>query len=101
MLTSLTTWFCWFAGRVKAFVADITQPEDLMANIPEGSVDFVTMVFVLSAISPEKMHSAIANIARLLRPGTGRILFRDYARGDLAQDKHQVRSIPGSRLRQF
>jgi hypothetical protein len=37
------------------------------------------------------MQVAVSNVARLLRPGTGRVLFRDYARGDLAQDKHEVR----------
>eukprot|EP00955_Chlamydomonas_euryale_P065357 359211-Chlamydomonas_euryale.AAC.11 len=48
------------------------------------------MVFVLSAVSPERMPAALANVARLLKPGTGRLLFRDYGRGDLAQDKHQA-----------
>jgi ubiquinone/menaquinone biosynthesis C-methylase UbiE len=62
----------------------------LLREVPEGTVDFVTMVFVLSAISPSQMHSALLNIARLLKPGKGKVLFRDYARGDLAQDKHQV-----------
>ena len=91
-----------FPGRVRAFVADITESEALLANVPEGSVDFVTMVFVLSAISPEKMCNAIANITRLLRPGTGRVLFRDYARGDLAQDKHQVEDyVQGDRVQEM
>ena len=44
----------WVIGRVKAFVADITRPDELLANVPEGSVDTVTMIFCLSAISPEK-----------------------------------------------
>ena len=53
------------------------------------------MVFVLSAISPEKMHAALANVARVLKPGSGRLLFRDYAQGDLAQERHQVRGAVG------
>lgn len=28
---------------------------------------------------------AVANIARVLKPGSGRVLVRDYAEGDLAQ----------------
>jgi len=76
------------SGRVTAFVADLTH-DDLTAHVPPGSVDFVTMVFVLSAISPEKMHDALRNVSRVLRPGTGRLLFRDYGLGDLAQDRHQ------------
>ena len=76
-------------GRVTAFVADITQPGSLDA-VPRGSMDFVTMVFVLSAISPERMGDALANVAAVLKPGTGKVLFRDYALGDQAQDKHQV-----------
>jgi methyltransferase-like protein 6 len=30
---------------------------------------------------------AIRNVARTLRPGSGQVLFRDYAVGDLAQDR--------------
>ncbi|GAX86222.1 hypothetical protein CEUSTIGMA_g13635.t1 [Chlamydomonas eustigma] len=81
------------SGRVHAFVADITKSADLLLEIPEGTVDFVTMVFVLSAISPSQMHAALCNIARLLKPGSGKVLFRDYARGDLAQDKHQSTGV--------
>lgn len=73
-------------GRVTAFVADITC-DDLLRWVPRASVDACTMVFVLSAISPVAMASAVANVARTLEPGRGRILFRDYAEGDLAQGR--------------
>ncbi len=36
------------------------------------------------------MGAAVANVTRILKPGTGKLLFRDYAQGDLAQDKHEV-----------
>ena len=39
---------------MHAFVADITS-DDLKADVPVGSVDICTMVFVLSAITPAKM----------------------------------------------
>jgi methyltransferase-like protein 6 len=66
--------------RLTAFVADITQ------TIPKLStqVDIVTMIFVLSAIPPEKFHLAISNVAECLRPG-GLLLFRDYAVDDAAK----------------
>jgi hypothetical protein len=127
-------------GRVHAFEADLTDTA-LTAEVPAGSVDSCTMVFVLSAIAPAKMpqvgrwvdaapgsqpaapflghtpaaaapapaapaaasgvlpHScaarataaratrapqSIRNVASTLRAG-GRVLFRDYAEGDLAQ----------------
>ena len=41
-------------GRMHAFVADITC-DDLKAEVPAKAVDFCTMVFVLSAITPAKM----------------------------------------------
>jgi hypothetical protein len=39
---------------VKAFVADITQ-DQLGQQLPGPCVDFCSMVFVLSAVTPEKM----------------------------------------------
>lgn len=70
--------------RMHAFVADITC-DDLRAEVPVSSVDICTMVFVLSAITPAKMAAAVANVARVLKAGRGRVLVRDYAEGDLAQ----------------
>ncbi|PNH10348.1 Methyltransferase-like protein 2-A [Tetrabaena socialis] len=80
-------------GAVHAFVADITS--DLLAappsaggcGVPAGGCDLATMVFVLSAIHPQRMAAAVHNVARCLRPGSGRLLFRDYAEGDLAQER--------------
>ncbi len=44
----------------------------------------------MSAISLEHMPAAIANVARVMRAG-GRVFFRDYADGDLTQERRQVR----------
>lgn len=76
------------SGRATAFVADLTA-NDLLQHVPRGIVDACTMIFVLSAISPEAMPAAIANVARTLVPGKGQVLFRDYCRGDLAQERLQ------------
>jgi methyltransferase-like protein 6 len=81
-------------GRVTAFVADLAR--DALATprgpIPAHTVDAATLVFVLSALPPAAMPAAVAAIAATLkRPsadGTtdgGRVLFRDYAAGDLAE----------------
>ncbi|GFQ06680.1 methyltransferase-like protein 6 [Phtheirospermum japonicum] len=71
--------------RVNAFVCDLTI-DDLSLQVAPSSVDIVTMIFVLSAVSPEKMPAVVQNIRNILKPG-GRILFRDYATGDLAQER--------------
>jgi methyltransferase-like protein 6 len=71
--------------RVNAFVCDITK-DALVDNVPESSVDIVTLIFVISAIPPEKLEQSIANIARVLRPGA-LVLVRDYSVGDLAQER--------------
>jgi methyltransferase-like protein 6 len=90
------------SNRVTAFVADLIN-DDMLINVPRGTVDACTMIFVLSAISPEAMPAAVANVKRTLRRsrncssgsgsnnsrGGGRILFRDYAAGDLAQERLQ------------
>lgn len=86
-------------GRCLAFPSDITrgvgeQPtsehEAVEAVVPAGSVDFVTLLFVLSAIDPALHRGVIARLRSRLRPG-GMVLFRDYGRGDLAQ----LRFAPG------
>ncbi|XP_077239744.1 S-adenosyl-L-methionine-dependent methyltransferases superfamily protein [Tasmannia lanceolata] len=75
----------FMVDRVNPFVCDVTQ-EDLSNKIAPFSVDIVTMIFVLSAISPEKMPFLLQNIGKVLKPN-GHVLFRDYAVGDLAQER--------------
>ncbi|KAJ4839922.1 hypothetical protein Tsubulata_040987 [Turnera subulata] len=72
-------------SRVNAFVCDLTS-DDLTKEVPPSSVDIVTMIFVLSAVSPEKMAIVLQNIKRVLKP-SGYVLLRDYATGDLAQER--------------
>ncbi|CAE8594743.1 unnamed protein product [Polarella glacialis] len=79
-------------GRCLAFPCDITKSRDqptpehsaLEDQVPEGSVDFATLLFVLSAIDPSEYPSTIARIRERMRPG-GVVMVRDYGRGDLAQ----------------
>eukprot|EP01043_Picozoa_sp_COSAG02_P055869 COSAG02_NODE_6543_length_3506_cov_1.934253_3_plen_275_part_00 len=69
------------SGRCKAFVWDLTDenlPDEIMHL--DGHFDAVVAVFVLSAIAPDKHADVVARLVRLLRPGTGTALFRDYGR---------------------
>ncbi|XP_071253456.1 tRNA N(3)-cytidine methyltransferase METTL6-like isoform X1 [Salvelinus alpinus] len=68
--------------RCSAFQCDLTK-DDLRGNVPVGSVDVATLIFVLSAIHPDKMQQTLDNIYRVLKPG-GIILFRDYGLYDHA-----------------
>lgn len=86
-------------GRCFAFPSDIalgsdTQPtaehkaiEDV---VPSSSVDFTTLLFVLSAIDPKSHKDVAVRLRNCLKIG-GVALFRDYGRGDLAQ----LRFAPG------
>ncbi|KAI9281381.1 S-adenosyl-L-methionine-dependent methyltransferase [Umbelopsis sp. AD052] len=70
-------------ARCKAFVWDLTSssiPEDIE---PE-SLDFVVLIFVLSAIHPDTWKQAVVNAHKMLKKG-GVVLLRDYGRHDLAQ----------------
>ncbi|XP_068635277.1 uncharacterized protein [Aristolochia californica] len=71
--------------KVNAFICDLTV-DDLLEKISPSSVDIVTLVFVLSAISPEKMPLVLQNIRKVLKPN-GHLMVRDYATGDLAQER--------------
>ncbi|XP_075996753.1 tRNA N(3)-cytidine methyltransferase METTL6 isoform X2 [Genypterus blacodes] len=68
--------------RCAAFQCDLTK-DDLRDNVPEDSVDVVTLIFVLSAVHPDKMKLVLQNISRVLKPG-GVVLFRDYGLYDHA-----------------
>lgn len=50
--------------RCCAFACDITA-DDLASNVPQNSIDIVTMIFVMSAILPSKMAVALHNIAKV------------------------------------
>ncbi|XP_046363913.2 tRNA N(3)-methylcytidine methyltransferase METTL2-like isoform X2 [Haliotis rufescens] len=69
--------------RCTAFVCDISDTSAVLP-MPDNSLDLIIMIFVLSAINPQKMQFVIDRLSRLLKPG-GQILFRDYGRYDMAQ----------------
>ncbi|KAL0275409.1 UNVERIFIED_CONTAM: hypothetical protein PYX00_003263 [Menopon gallinae] len=78
--------------KIKAFQADVVS-DDLLNGTGGVPVDLVTMVFVLSAIHPDKFKTVIENVYRVLTPG-GLVLFRDYGIHDMAQ----IRFKPGHKI---
>ncbi|KAM6904792.1 serine/threonine-protein kinase tousled-like 2 [Xenentodon cancila] len=69
--------------RCFAFVQDLSDVEATYP-IPDGALDVIVLIFVLSALHPNKMQASISRLARLLKPG-GVMLLRDYGRYDMAQ----------------
>lgn len=68
---------------IKAFQCDITTDE-ISKEVAFESVDIATLIFVLSAIHPNKFHQTLRNVFKVLKPG-GVVLFRDYGLYDMAQ----------------
>ncbi|CAN9514516.1 unnamed protein product [Ophioblennius macclurei] len=79
--------------RCKAFQCDLTT-DDLTENVPAGSVDVVTLIFVLSAVHPDKMSLVLKNVSQVLKPG-GVVLFRDYGLNDHAMRRFKPTSKLG------
>ncbi|RZC42775.1 Methyltransf 12 domain containing protein [Asbolus verrucosus] len=69
--------------HMRAFQVDITT-EEILSQVEINSVDVATLIFVLSAVHPDKFISTLKTINKLLKPG-GIVLFRDYGLYDMAQ----------------
>ncbi|KAG0378856.1 hypothetical protein BGX24_002572 [Mortierella sp. AD032] len=69
--------------RGKAFVWDLAS-DDIPPEVEPESMDVLVLIFVFSALHPDKWDQAIKNLYKLLKPG-GLIVFRDYGRYDMAQ----------------
>lgn len=68
-----------------ATIWDLANSEGILPQgVEEHSVDIIVMIFVFSALAPSQWKTAVANLRRLMHPGSI-ILFRDYGRYDLTQ----------------
>eukprot|EP00746_Dinoflagellata_sp_MGD_P062909 gnl/MRDRNA2_/MRDRNA2_26437_c0_seq1.p1 gnl/MRDRNA2_/MRDRNA2_26437_c0~~gnl/MRDRNA2_/MRDRNA2_26437_c0_seq1.p1 ORF type:complete len:263 (-),score=43.24 gnl/MRDRNA2_/MRDRNA2_26437_c0_seq1:43-750(-) len=83
-------------GRCYAFACDVSREEQpgpdhshLLDVVPKGTVDFVSMLFILSAIDPARHRYVLEMLLSTLRPG-GIVLFRDYGLHDLSQLRFPV-----------
>lgn len=64
------------SGRCAAWVTDLAT-EELPAVLREGHIDFATLIFVLSAIHPDKMHVVLEKVHRALKKDEGVLFIRD------------------------
>lgn len=79
--------------RCEAFYCDVTTENCFFQNVSASSVDIVTLIFVLSAIHPEKFENVLKNCFEVLKPG-GFLLLRDYGLNDHAM----LRFAAGNKL---
>jgi len=81
--------------KMTAFQMDICKAFESAdcASFPiePQSLDFVMLVFALSAMKPELMARTVENLAKFLKPG-GMFLLRDYARYDMTQLRFKPKS---------
>ncbi|XP_040601483.1 mRNA N(3)-methylcytidine methyltransferase METTL8 isoform X3 [Mesocricetus auratus] len=70
-------------AQCSAFIHDVCD-DGLAYPFPDGILDVILLVFVLSSIHPDRMQAVVHRLSRLLKPG-GMLLFRDHGRYDNAQ----------------
>ena len=79
-------------SKCSFFVSDLTSDKfvnDFRTSAQvnhHSNVHVISLIFVLSAISPDKFTQCISNLFSVLAPG-GIVLFRDYADGDHAMKR--------------
>ena len=56
---------CYDPSHCTVFHCDIVH-DDLTKQVPDRVVDVATMIFVLSAIHPDKMETALKKIHRVI-----------------------------------
>ncbi|KAF5910727.1 hypothetical protein HPG69_004816 [Diceros bicornis minor] len=71
------------AAQCCAFVHDVCD-DGSPYPFPDGLLDVILLVFVLSSIHPDRMQGVVNRLSKLLKPG-GMLLFRDYGRYDKTQ----------------
>ncbi|KAJ6263498.1 LOW QUALITY PROTEIN: Doublecoronin [Drechslerella dactyloides] len=72
-------------AHISASVWDLGNADGALPDgVEEGSIDVVILIFVFSALHPDQWAHAVRNVNKCLKTG-GKVLFRDYGRGDLAQ----------------
>lgn len=85
-------------AKVKAFVCDITEECPTLHKELDGNLmDFVTLIFILSALDPKSWDRVVSNLAAIMKPG-GMILMRDYGIFDKAMLKFKSESRLMDRL---
>ncbi|KAG8390024.1 hypothetical protein BUALT_Bualt01G0040200 [Buddleja alternifolia] len=83
-----------FSGANNSYIInDLNQPCSNEVKCCVGGVDFVTLIFTLSALPLDRMPNAIAQCFSVLKPG-GLLLFRDYGLYDMTM----LRFEPGQKM---
>jgi SAM-dependent methyltransferase len=83
------------ANILSAFVADVSNTQQVLQVVPVHSCDAALFIFVLSAMPPEAVSRAICTAREVLKVG-GEVLVRDYAEGDGAHVRYL--ETPASRV---
>jgi methyltransferase-like protein 6 len=78
-------------SRIHAFVGNLLDRNGLASHLAGHTMDFVSLIFVLSALDPAKMKDAIDNISAIMSHG-GLVFFRDYAIYDKAMLRFSEKS---------